>query len=246
MRLREYLRFHRLTGNLATIIFIGFNLITTDISAQSTTIYLNGIYSSYSMTSFNHWENTLRNSTGTVKVKDLSFQNSLIVGGEIHLNNNEFSNGFFLGYGSTNGSISYETSSGPSLTNIDVNFKLLGGSIAVPIFRSDKISIQPGIRTSLIFGKLTITDNSVPGKELNAVSTNIGINPNISTTLNTAKRICVRVIIGYEFQIPGKLKDPENPDYYLINASTKNPIKLNIDGFRLGLSIGYIIRKEIK
>lgn len=241
MRLRESQRLFNSFGCLTKAIVLGISLIPTILFAQSTTIYLNGIYSSYSMTSFNHWENTLRNSPSAIKVKDLSFRNSIIIGGEILWDHDEFSNGFFIGVGTTDGNISYEDLSGPSITDINVNFKQLGGSIAVPIFHSEKISIKPGIRASLILGKLNITDSSVPGKELNAVSTNIGINPNLSTSLSTTKRISIRALIGYEFQIPGKLKDPKDRDYYLINSITKNPIKLDIDGFRLGLSIGYTI-----
>ncbi len=245
MRLRGYLRFHKSSSCLAKVIVVGISLIPTVANAQSSTFYLNGIYSSYSMTSLNHWENTLRNSLGIIKVNDdLSFRNSIIIGGEIHWDHDEFSNGFFIGLGSTDGSIAYQDLLGSAITNMGVDFKLLGGSIAVPIFYSNKLSIKPGIRASLISGRLTITDSSAPGKELSAVSTNIGINPNLSTTLNTTKRISLRAIIGYEFLIPGKLRDPENRDYYLINTSTQNPIKLNIDGFRIGLSLGYIIKRN--
>ncbi|MCB0490077.1 MAG: hypothetical protein KDC99_16460 [Cyclobacteriaceae bacterium] len=198
------------------------------------------------MTSLEHWENSLRNSSGPIFVKSgLTFSDNLALGGEIEFETVQNQRiGIFFASTKTDGSLSYQDLNGLWVVNMKAKFNSVGSSLAVPIYQSNHFSLHPGIKGSAIFGHLTVTDTAVPGEELNVITTNVGVNPNLSAAFIIINRLSIRTQIGYEFQITGKLKDPSDKKAYLINSGTGNPIVLNGDGLRLGIGIGYSLIKK--
>ena len=213
--------------NLSNLIII--SSIITFCPTWAISQYLSGFvescYSSYSMQNLNNWQSSININSPIIFTSKTKFNNSNIYNSEISYRNENIIFGALIGYSSTESTWEYQTIQGPGKFNMNLAFLNTGISIGVTAVKNRFIILSPNVRFLAVFNKLNFEGLSVNSKNFTeARSLNFGFGPGISLE-NSFQRFLVRLRVGIEFQIAGRLHLPNDRSQYLTNLIDTNALR---------------------